>query len=271
MKHAIRRFPALWRTTRLARRWYHARFGAYPDWQQALSSDAPLWESARESAHGGPRVLLGTAIGSYAHAITLESALATALTLRGAEVHALLCDGAMTACAECEASLYPSVAKFVANGPSRDLCRDCVWPAERVYAAARAEDSPLLRLAHSRRSGGGAPDCQHVAVRSDRRLHARRHGHRRACPRRRAAVLRDRLARGRSGGRTGASQVSRIGAADGVCLAPADSQRRLLLGRFHPWHLRAMGHRRRGCAGRRRARRHVERCLPEAAVHLQPR
>ena len=133
MKHVIRRFPALWRTTRLARRWYHARFGAYPDWQQALSSDAPLWQSARESAQGGQRVLLATAIGSYAHAITLESALATALTLRGAEVHALLCDGAMTACAECEASLYPSVSTFVANGPSRDLCRDCMWPAERVY------------------------------------------------------------------------------------------------------------------------------------------
>jgi hypothetical protein len=42
-------------------------------------------------------VLLATAIGSYAHAVTLESALAAALTFRGADVHALLCDGAMTA------------------------------------------------------------------------------------------------------------------------------------------------------------------------------
>ncbi|MBI4886429.1 MAG: capsule biosynthesis protein [Acidobacteria bacterium] len=40
----------------------------------------------------------------------------------------------MTACAECEASLYPNVAAFVDHGPSRDLCRDCLWPAERVYA-----------------------------------------------------------------------------------------------------------------------------------------
>ena len=79
-------------------------------------------------------MLFATSIGSYAHAMTLESALAAALTFRGAEVHVLLCDGAMTACAECEASLYPSIAKFVTHGPSRDLCGDCVWPAERVYA-----------------------------------------------------------------------------------------------------------------------------------------
>jgi len=133
MRHVIRRIPALWRASRLARRWYHARFDAYPDWRQALGADRAMWESARNAAKGGPRVLMATAVGSYAHAISLESALAAALTFRGAEVHALLCDGAMTACAECEASLYPDVARFVRDGPSRDLCRDCQWPAERVY------------------------------------------------------------------------------------------------------------------------------------------
>jgi hypothetical protein len=116
------------------RRWYHARFEAYPDWRAALSADASLWTSARGAAQGGPRVLMASAIGSHAHAVTLESAVAAALTFRGAEVHALLCDGAMTACAECEASLYPDMAKFVRSGPSRDLCRDCTWPAARVYA-----------------------------------------------------------------------------------------------------------------------------------------
>src|SRR4029453_9248371 len=65
-------------------------------------------------------------------AVTLESALAAALTFRGSEVHALLCDGSMTACAECEASLYPSLERFAQHGPSRDLCRACMWPAERV-------------------------------------------------------------------------------------------------------------------------------------------
>jgi hypothetical protein len=134
MRHAIRRFPAVWRATRLVRRWYHARFDAYPDWRAILEPDRAEWEAARAAAEGGPRVLMATAIGSYAHAMTLESTLAAALTFRGADVHALLCDGALTACAECEASLYPDVGRFIAHGPSRDLCRDCQWPAERVYS-----------------------------------------------------------------------------------------------------------------------------------------
>jgi hypothetical protein len=76
---------------------------------------------------------MATSVGSYAHAVTLESALGAALTLRGAEVHVLLCDAALSACAECEASLYPNVGAFVTKGPQSDLCRDCTWPAERVY------------------------------------------------------------------------------------------------------------------------------------------
>ena len=134
MKHGIRRVPALWRATRLARRWYHARRAAYPDWREVLHQDSDTWESAQRAAQGGPRVLMASSIGSYAHAVTLESALAAALTFRGAEVHALLCDSALTACAECEASLYPNLDRFVATGPTPDLCRDCRWPAERVYA-----------------------------------------------------------------------------------------------------------------------------------------
>ncbi len=133
MKHGIRKLPTLWRATRLARRWYFARTGAYPDWRPIIDGQPEVWRAARAAAQGGPRVLLASAIGSYAHAVTLESALAAALTFRGADVHVLLCDGSMTACAECEASLYPDVARFVAQGPSRDLCRDCRWPAERVY------------------------------------------------------------------------------------------------------------------------------------------
>jgi hypothetical protein len=134
MRHGIRRFPVLWRATRLARRWYNARYDAYPEWRAALTTRRPLWDAARAAAQGGPRVLMASSIGSYAHAITLESALAAALTFRGAEVHALLCDGSMSACAECEASLYPNLSAFAEHGPSRDLCRDCYWPAAQVYA-----------------------------------------------------------------------------------------------------------------------------------------
>ena len=133
IQRLIRQFPVVWRATRLARRWYHARRAAYPDWQQILAANPNIWDPARRAAQGGPRVLMATAIGSYAHAITLESALAAALTFRGAEVHALLCDGSLSACAECEASLYPNVATFARRGPAADLCKDCMWPAERVY------------------------------------------------------------------------------------------------------------------------------------------
>ncbi len=135
MKHAIRRFPRLWRATRLWRRWYHARHDAYPDWAAVVAQNPSLWTAARAAAQGGPRVLMATAIGSYAHAQTLESALAAALTFRGAEVHVLLCDGQMPACAECEASFYPSIDRFVAHGPSRDLCHNCYAPADAVYRA----------------------------------------------------------------------------------------------------------------------------------------
>ncbi len=133
MRRVIRRLPALWRATRLARRWYHARFGAYPDWQPIVSADARMWQNARTAAAGGRRVLLASSIGGYAHAVTLESALGAALTFRGADVHVLLCDAALPACAECEASFYPNLTQFVAAGPAPDLCRDCRWPAERVY------------------------------------------------------------------------------------------------------------------------------------------
>jgi hypothetical protein len=133
LQRILRRFPRVWRATRLARRWYYARYDAYPDWREILDANSELWTAARTSAQGGPRVLMATAIGSYAHAVTLESALAAALTFRGAEVHALLCDGSMTACAECEASLYPNIERFARYGPARDLCRDCLQPAERVY------------------------------------------------------------------------------------------------------------------------------------------
>jgi hypothetical protein len=134
MKRFLRPFPSAWRASRLARRWYYARFDAYPDWKPIVQGAEPMWRSARLAAQGGPRVLMATGIGSYAHAVTLESALAAALTFRGAEVHALVCDGALTACAECEASLYPDIGAFATHGPGRDLCRDCQWPAERVYA-----------------------------------------------------------------------------------------------------------------------------------------
>ena len=53
MKRGIRRVPALWRASRLLRRWYHARYDAYPDWEAILKAEPALWEAARRSATGG--------------------------------------------------------------------------------------------------------------------------------------------------------------------------------------------------------------------------
>ena len=47
MKRGIRRVPALWRASRLLRRWYHARSDAYPDWPAILASEPELWDDAR--------------------------------------------------------------------------------------------------------------------------------------------------------------------------------------------------------------------------------
>src|SRR4029434_7346233 len=45
----------------------------------------------------------------------------------------LLGVGARTAAANCAACLYPALSGFASHGPSRDLCRNCFSPAERVY------------------------------------------------------------------------------------------------------------------------------------------
>lgn len=143
IRRHIRHFPRIWRTSRLLRRWYYARQDAYPDWPTILRDAGPEWQAAREAAKDGQHVLLGSSVGAYAHAITLESALAVALTLRGAKVHALLCDSAVPACAECEVSLYPKLERFVEHGPKPDLCRDCLWPAEAVYRSLGIETHRL--------------------------------------------------------------------------------------------------------------------------------
>ena len=150
MKRGIRRFPRLWRASRLARRWYYARAGAYPDWRSLIDSEAELWQTARARAQGGPRVLMATSIGSYAHASTLESVLSAALTFRGAEVHALLCDGVMTACAECDASLYPDLRRFAQARTGARLVPQLLLARRARLSPARNHRPQIQRLADRR-------------------------------------------------------------------------------------------------------------------------
>jgi hypothetical protein len=79
-------------------------------------------------------VLIATGVGGSPNAVTLESLLAVALTLRGAEVHVLLCDRLLPACELTETTWFPDHRQFVRAGPQRSLCHVCFSPARRAFA-----------------------------------------------------------------------------------------------------------------------------------------
>lgn len=132
IKRALRGYPRLDRLVRLSIRGTRARTDGYPDWESMIGRDRERWQAALASARG-PRVLIGTSVGGFLAGATMESLLAVALTLRGARAEVLLCDAALPACMECDVTWYPNQRRFVEHGPSRDLCRDCFWPAEAMF------------------------------------------------------------------------------------------------------------------------------------------
>ena len=177
----------------------------------------------------------------------------------------------MTACAECEASLYPNVARFVEHGPSRDLCRDCQWPAERVYAQLGlkvhryGEWLTSDDRAEARRIATTLPRDQIEGFTLDG-LAIGEHAHAGALRFFATGSLDDEPhARGR------AAPLSRVRAADDVRDPAPDQGRRVLVGGLHARHLRAVGPGRRGRAAGARQGLDLERRLPQAALHLQPR
>ena len=114
-------------------RWLRARTTGYSDWDSILRSDRTLWDSALDKSKNGKKVLLATSIGSELAVTKLESMLGVALTLRSSSVHVLLCDMTLPACQACTIDRYPNQDFFIENGPAKDLCRDCFWPAEAMY------------------------------------------------------------------------------------------------------------------------------------------
>jgi hypothetical protein len=76
---------------------------------------------------------MATNVGGHIAGATTESLLAVALTLRGAQTEVVLCDQQLPACLQCLASLYPKQDRFLAHGPSADLCSFCYDPAEAMY------------------------------------------------------------------------------------------------------------------------------------------
>jgi hypothetical protein len=126
----VMRSPAL---KRLAIRARLRKQAVSPDWAAILAGDRERWDGLREAAGGGQPILVASSIGGSGGSMTLEGALAAALTRRGANVHFLLCDEVLPACLPCDLRLYPNQKQFVRDGPSRDRCLSCFRPGEAIY------------------------------------------------------------------------------------------------------------------------------------------
>lgn len=131
---ALRRL--LKRSIRLRRLVYRARVSTYahPRWRPIIARERAAWDAARARTADGPRILIATGVGGHPYAVTLESLLAVALTLRGADVHFLLCDEALPACELAETSWFPDHRTFVRRGPRAGLCAACYRPARAALA-----------------------------------------------------------------------------------------------------------------------------------------
>src|SRR5262245_3876889 len=104
----------------------------YADWASILERDSARWKSACAAAKGGPNVLVANCGGLSAHATTVDSLLAVALTLRGAAVHILLCDEVLPACVISTSQGVPP-NEFVRFGPSRRLCGQCFLAGSTLF------------------------------------------------------------------------------------------------------------------------------------------
>lgn len=105
------------------------------DWKSLLKAEEDRWLSAVQYATGGSRVLMATSTGRHQGLTSLESILATALTLRGARVEFFLCDALLPACMETTVQ-HTHLASFVRHGPQASVCDAC-------YRSGRKMLSPL--------------------------------------------------------------------------------------------------------------------------------
>jgi hypothetical protein len=145
-----------------------------PDWRPILRASSDAWQAAIATARGGPRVLVGTAVGGHLPSTTVESLLAVALTLRGAHVVVLLCDEVLPACLRSHVTGVASEDDFVREGPQASGCIRCyssgaamygtlglpvrklgdlLTPEERRDAAALAAEMPAADIPAYHRDG----------------------------------------------------------------------------------------------------------------------
>ena len=114
------------RYLKLFKRKKWAQGGAYFDW-------APLYDNKLNYKTKNKKVLIASSTGGLFNVVSLEGAIGAALNVRDINIEILLCDEVLPACQECQISWYPKVEQFIHNGPQRDLCKDCFWPAEKMF------------------------------------------------------------------------------------------------------------------------------------------
>ena len=105
---------------------------AYTDWPGLLAGDWEAWRRKLGRSKGGPRVLIATGVGGWAHIAMVDSLIGVALTLRGAEVHVLLCDGVLSACEFLTIHDSP-LESFAEKGAPAERCSACYANAARMY------------------------------------------------------------------------------------------------------------------------------------------
>lgn len=115
--------------TRNAVLYYRARRGQ-PDWSAVTRSSE--YQEALAAARG-PRVLMATSDGIHLGGTSVESLIATSLTLRGARVEMLLCNGVLPACQESTMHWYGDDTRFALRGLDRTHCHACFEPAFAMY------------------------------------------------------------------------------------------------------------------------------------------
>jgi len=142
---------------RYVRRRYHLLRHS-PPWKNIAGKEVL---EARPSSAG--KILIGTSIGGYLAATTLDSALAAALTIRGAEVHVLLCDSDLPACDHlldhgprwvlCPGCFESGRKTFETIGVVVHRFGDYLTSDDRKVVAELAETMPLDALGSYRRDG----------------------------------------------------------------------------------------------------------------------
>lgn len=127
VRHMVRRYRARARLPRVER---------------LIGKDKVYWNRILNNSRSGKTILFATSCGGNLPAVTLESLLSIALTLRNANTKVLLCDGILPACLLCDIEWYREEGRFASYGPEKSHCKDCFSLASRLY---RELGIPVLR------------------------------------------------------------------------------------------------------------------------------